>query len=93
MQSMTRLAVPRDREGRSVLTEHGLDLSPHEVRGANDPRRSIASGMAGGSGRSGAAADTLEVAAWLALMPLYLVLAVVVTVAYAIAVLVVHARS
>ena len=93
MQSMARLAVPRDREGRSVLTDHGLGLSRHEVRGANGSRRSFAAGVAGAPGGSGWYTDALERVAWLALMPVYVAVAVVVTVAYSVAVLAVHVRS
>jgi hypothetical protein len=93
MQSMARIAIPTDREGRSVLTDHGFGLSHQEVRRANDPRRSFAAEMAGAQDRSASDTDALERVAWLALMPVYVALAVVVTVAYAVAVLVVHARS
>jgi hypothetical protein len=92
MQSMARLAVPPDGEGRSVLTDHGLGRSHYEVRGAND-RRSFAAQTAVPPGGSARDRDGLERVAWLALMPVYVALAVVVTAAYAVAALVVHARS
>jgi hypothetical protein len=89
MQSMARLAVPRDREGRSVVTDHGLRRTHPEMRRAIDARRSP-TGAADGSAW---ATDAFERVAWLALMPVYVALAVIVTIAYAVAVFVVNARS
>ena len=90
---MARLAVPRDREGRSVLTDHGLGRSYPEMRRANDPRRSFAVEIAGAPVGSAWDTDALERVAWLALMPVYVALALVLTVGYAAAAFVVHVRS
>ena len=89
MQSMARIAVPRDGEGRSVLTDQDLGRWHPEVRRAIESRGSFTGAPDGSAWDT----DAFERVAWLALMPVYVALAVVVTVAYAVAVLAVHARS
>jgi hypothetical protein len=71
------------------LTDHGLGRTHPEVRRVIEARGSLTGAQDGSTWDT----DAFERVAWLALMPVYVALAVVVTVVYAVAALVVHARS
>ena len=71
------------------MTDHGLGRWHPAVRRSTDARGSLRGAPDGSTWDT----DALDRVAWLALMPVYVALAVVATVAYAVAALVVHARS
>jgi hypothetical protein len=75
------------------LSDHVVDRPSRELRGSLTASGAMAVGPLDAPRDSGGAGLTLERAAWLALMPLVFVMAVVLTVGYAIAVLVVDLRS
>lgn len=75
------------------VIDHGVDQSTNRRRRWNDVSGAVAVGPKPAPVRRHGAAAILERAAWLALLPVYFVMAVVVTLAYAVAVLVVDVRS
>jgi len=74
------------------VIDRRAEQSQHR-RGWNALSGPVAVGAEGESARLGDAKSARERALWLALLPVYVVLAIVVTVAYAVAVLVADVRS